>query len=87
MVANTKQCQTLINAAAEEVQRIQESATRLEGLRALYQTAGVDPTGTPLAGNVAAVSAWIDSIRAVADSPVATGLISAYVPTHRGEAL
>lgn len=87
MVADTKKCQTLINAAAEEAERIRAAATRLEGLRALYNAASVSPVGTPLEGNVTAVSAWIDSVRAVADGPVPDGMIAAYVPTHRGEAL
>lgn len=87
MVADTKKAQTLINAAAEEAEKIQAAAARLAGLRSLYQTANVDPTGTPLDGNVAAVSSWISSVQSVAASPVADAMIAAKVPTHLGDAL
>lgn len=86
-VADTKKAQTLINAAAEEAQRIKDAATRLEGLRTLYQTQGVNPAGTPLEGNVTAVSTWIDNVRTVADAAVADAMIAAIVLSHRGEAL
>jgi hypothetical protein len=86
-LSDTKKAQTLINAAAQAAKTLDATAASLEGLRTLYTAAAVDPTGTALQGNVAAVSAWIDSVRAVADDPVVAGLIAAEVPSHRGEAL
>ena len=86
-LSDTKKAQTLINAAARAAKTIDATATMLEGLRALYTAASVDPTGTALEGNVAAVSMWVDAVRAVADDPVVAGLIAAEVPSHRGEAL
>ena len=82
-----KKVQTLINRAAADAQLIKDAADRLEALRTLYTSHNVDPTGTPLQGKVTAVSTWIDDVRAVADAAVATQLIAAVVPSHRGEAL
>ena len=86
-LANTKQAQTLINAAAAEAERIQAASARLQAIRTLYTAANVDPTGTPLEGNVTAVSNWIDNVATVANSAVANSMIAAKVPSHRGEAL
>ena len=86
-ISDSKKCQTLINACAQEAQRIKVAATRLEAIRALYVAASPDPTGTALDGNVPAVSAWIDAVRATADGAVPDGMIAARVPSHRGEAL
>lgn len=87
MVSDTKKCQTLINLAGYAAQQLEVLASQLEAYRAAYQAAGVDPTGTALEGNVAAVSAWINDIRACADDPVTAGLIAAIVPSHRNKAL
>lgn len=86
-VADTKKCQTLINVAAEEVIKLKATVTRLERCRQLFQDQSVDPTGTPLDGKVAQVSAWINEVRAVADSPVANALLAHVVPSHRNAAL
>lgn len=86
-IADTKKCATLINVAAEEVEKLKTAATRLERCRQLFQDQSVDPTGTALDGNVAQVSAWIDSVRAVADDVVANGLLAHVVPSHRNAAL
>ena len=40
-----------------------------------------------LAGNVPAVSAWIDKVKVAAADPVTAGLIAARVETHRNQAL
>ena len=84
---DSKKAQTLINRAAADAQLIKDAADRLDALRTLYTSHNVDPTGTPLQGKVAAVSAWIDAVRAVADAAVANQLLAAVVPSHRGEAL
>ena len=86
-VSNQKKIQTLINAVAEEAQKIKEANTRLQALRTLYTASNVDATGTLLQGNVTAVSNWIDSVNTVANSAVPNGMIAAYVPSHRGKAL
>lgn len=86
-VSDTKKAQTLINKCALIVQRIKGDADELVALRAAYQAQGVDPTGTPLDGHVADVSAWIDAVEGVGDNAVANGLIAAYAPTHRNKAL
>jgi len=87
MVADTKKCQTLINLCAEAASTLQNIASQLETYRDIYVALGIDPTGTPLAGNEALVSAWIEKVKAAAADPVTAGLIAAYVPSHRNEAL
>lgn len=87
MVADAKKVQTLINLAASAAEVIQQQRDVLATVRDLYQTAAPDVTGTPLEGNLAAVNAWMNSVAAVADDPVANALIAAKVPTHRGKAL
>ena len=52
--ADTKKCQTLINKMAEVAETMRAGAAQLEALRTLYQDQNVDPTGTPLDGNIAA---------------------------------
>jgi len=86
-ISDRKKCQTLLNLCALAAQDLESIAAQLETYRSLYQAAGIDPTGTPLDGNVTAVSNWINSIRACADDPVTAGLINAYVPTHQNNAL
>lgn len=86
-LADTKKAQTLINRAAAAAEAIQAASADLEAVRTLYNAANVNPTGTPLQGNVAAVSNWIDSVVTVASSAVADAMIAAKVPSHRGEAL
>ena len=87
MLSDTKKCQTLINVAAEAAQAIQVASAKLQACRAAYVAVNPNPAGTPLAGNVQAVSTWIDGVAAVANAAVADAMIAAYVPTHRGAAL
>ena len=77
MAGDTKKTQSLINAAAVAARDLQAIATKMEGLRTKFQNQAVDPTGTPLAGNVTAVNNWITAIRAVADDAVTAGMIAA----------
>ena len=86
-MGDTKRCQTLINITAEEAGKVRSAATRLEACRAAFVAHRVDPTGTPLQGNVAAVSNWIDDVSAAADAAVVTALINNVVPSHRNAAL
>ena len=87
MVADAKKVQTLLNLAADAAEAIRLQRDILETVRALYVTANPNITGTPLEGNLAAISTWLDDVKAVADDPVVDGLIAARVPTHRGKAL
>lgn len=86
-VANTKKAQTLINLCADAALQLQALASTLETYRALYVANNVNPAGTALAGNVPAVSAWIDKVQSAAADPVTAGLIAARVETHRNQAL
>ena len=82
-----KKCQSLINEVGQKAEQLQGFVSRLKELRTAYQSQGVDPTGTPLENNVAAVKQWIDDLDTLANSAVANGFIAAVVPTHRGKAL
>ncbi len=85
-IADIKKVQTFINVAAQAAQDLDAIATKLEHLRTLWTSHNIDPTGTALDGNVAAVSTWIDAVRAVADSAVPNGLVQHIVPSHRSMA-
>ena len=82
-LADTKKCQHFIDAAAEAAEQVQQAATRLSALRTAFQQAGPDVAGTPLDGNVAAASNWIDDVIAAAGAPVATALVAAKSKRHR----
>ena len=86
-IADKKKVATFIGVAAEEVVKLKATAARLEHLRTLWGQHSPDVTDTPLDGNVAAISTWIDAVRAVADNAVANGLLAGVVPTHRNMAL
>ena len=86
-IADKKKCQTMINIVAQEVQKLQASATRLDTLRSLFVAHAPDTTGTPLDGHLPAISNWIDSVRAAADSAVPNAFLAHVVPTHRDKAL
>jgi len=86
-ISDNKKCQTMINLYAEEVQKLQTSAARLNTLRAAFVTHSPDTTGTALEGKTTAVSSWIDAVISTSTNVVANGLIAAAVATHRGKAL
>lgn len=84
-IADSKQCQTLINVAARAAEQVQQAAATLQACRSAYMAAEPDPSGTALEGNVSAVSGWIDGVVAAAESGVATQMIAAKRPHHREE--
>lgn len=87
MIADSKKNQTLINALAEEAEKIQLASARLEVIKAKFQLQNPSTTGTALDGQMGQANAWMASLKAVADSPIAYSMISARVPSHKGEAL
>jgi hypothetical protein len=87
MVADSKKVQSLINLIATEAEALKASSIRLEALKAKFVAQNPDVTDTPLQGNVGAVNTWLADLKAVADSPVADGMIAARVKSHRGTAL
>jgi hypothetical protein len=86
-ISDNKKCQTLINIIAYSVTDLQRTANKLKACRQAFQTQSVDPTGTPLDGNVSAISTWIDAVDAVATSAVASGFLSHIVAGHENKAL
>lgn len=87
MVADNKKCQTLINVVATCVNDLQVLSGKLQRCRQAYQDQNVDPVGTPLDGNIPAVTGWIDDVVSVADSPVANGFLQHIVEGHENNAL
>lgn len=86
-IADKKKCQTMINLCAEEVQKLQTIAARLNTLRTAFITHSPETTGTALEGKTTAVSSWIDAVISTSTNAVANGLIAAAVTTHRGKVL
>ena len=86
-IADSKKAQTFINIAAAEVAKLQASATRLAALRTAWQSHSPDATGTPLDGNVVAVSNWIDDVISASNNAVANGLVAHVVSSHRSKAM
>lgn len=86
-VADTKKCQTLINAAAAEALIIRAAVARLKLVRTAYQTANPSTVGTVLDGNTAALNASLNAIDTEIAKAVWDTLIGGVVQSHRGEAL
>lgn len=87
MVADTKKVQTMINRTALAMQKVREGVSEMEEVKALFQTANPDVTGTPLDGNITAVNTALTSLKAESDKDIWSTMIAAIVPSHRGEAL
>ncbi len=81
-IAARKKCQSFINVIADEVEKLQAVAARLEAVGAAFQSQSVDATGTALEGHLTEISDWIDGVAASANSAVATGFVAHRVPTH-----
>lgn len=87
MVADTKKCQTMINAAADELENIRAALVRLQVVSGKFSAANPSLTGTALYGKKTALVEGLAALQAAADLEVWTDLIEAKVPSHRGEAL
>jgi len=86
-ISDKKKCQTFINLCAAAAEQAQAAVINLKLYRAAYIAQSVDPTGTPLEGNAAAVSGWIDDMETAAGATVANAMIAAKRPTHKNQAL
>ena len=86
-VSDTKKCQTLINIMGQQALAVRAAVATMKACRTAYLAAGVDPTGTPLEGNVTLVSNAINSLDAEIEAAVWDGMIAAIVPSHRNMAL
>ena len=82
-IADTKKCQHIIDVVAEEVVKFKAVATRLEAIRTAFIAHNPSTVGTPLDGNVATISAWVDSVRTAANSAVPNGFLAAKSSRHR----
>lgn len=86
-IGDNKKVQTMINRLATSMTLIRAQLVEMQAIRTLYTAAAPDPTGTPLAGNVATVGTALDSLQTEVDKAIWTQLIAAKVPSHSGGAL
>lgn len=82
-----KKVADLVNGAAVAAQAIRAQVAILKALRTIFNTVNPSVVGTPLAGNLAALSASIDALDTQANLAVWTAMIAAYVPSHQGNSL
>lgn len=86
-VPDTKKVADLVNAAAVAAQTIRAQVLLLKGLRTTFLAVNPNVTGTPLAGNLTALSNSIDALDTESGKAVWTAMINAYVPSHQGGSL
>lgn len=85
--ADSKKVQTMINVAGRQAQIVRDAVQKMKDTRTAFQTVNPDTTGTPLAGNEAAVSNAITALDAEIGKAVWTSMIAAVVPGHTEEAI
>lgn len=86
-ISDKLKCTTLLRAGGKVAFVLDKVADALEAIRVLHAAASPDTTGTPLEGQLANVSAWIDEVRAVADHPVAVAMRAQASGSHQMKAL
>ena len=86
-VPDTKKVADLVNAAALAATAIRAQVAALKLLRTTYLAVNPSTVGTPLAGNLAALSNSIDALDTESAKAVWTTMIDAYEPTHKGSSL
>lgn len=86
-VPSQKKVADLVNAAALAAQAIRAQVAVLKALRTTFNTVNPSVTGTPLQGNLTALSNSIDALDAESAKAVWTTMINAYVPSHQGNSL
>ena len=87
MASDKKKVQTMVNIVGQQMIVIRAAVARIEAVKAAYQTASPDPTGTPLEGQVPTVKQAITDLAAEVGKAVWTQMIAAIVPSHRNKAL
>ena len=86
-LADTKQVQTMINIAAEQIVIMRAAASTLQDVKDAFLAASPDVTGTVLAGCTASLNSNLNDLQTEIDQNIWTELIAAHVPSHRNEAL
>ena len=86
-ISDKKKCQSLINLVGQRVQSMRDDMAAIAALKAKYVTQSVDPTGTPLGGNVVALNTALTNLGTALNVNIFTQLIAAIVPSHSGDAL
>ncbi len=77
----------MIGIVGQQMIIIRTAMLEIEGVKAAFQTANPDVTGTPLEGQVATVNQAIVDLKAEVDAAIWTQIIAAIEPTHRNAAL
>ena len=86
-IADRKKVQTLINVAGQQALLIRKAVDALKTARTAFLLQNPDITGTPLAGNLAAIAASLSAVDTEIAKPIWSTLIAAIVPTHQNKAL
>ena len=89
MVADSKKCQTFINALGKGAVEIRAAIVEMRRVEADYMASDppCDTTGTALQGNKADLQASLDVLEAEIMKQCWQDQIDAYQPSHRGAAL
>lgn len=82
-----KKVQTLINRCANDMQVVRDAVARIADTRQRFIDSGAGVAGTPLAGNVTALTTAFTALQTEAGRAIWTQLIAAKVPSHEGNAL
>lgn len=86
-ISDTKQVQTMVNIAGQQIQVVRAAVQTIKDVRSAYQALNPDTTGTPIEGNVAALSQALNALDAAASDAVWEVLIAGIVKSHRNKAL
>ena len=86
-VPDPKKVQSMVNICGQQMIEIRAAVQVMTDIKAKFQVANPNVTGTPLAGNVAALNAAYTALKTEVDKAIWTNLIAAIVPTHAGKAL
>lgn len=81
-IADSKKVQSMVNVVGQQAEIIRAAVQAMKDIRTAFNAINPDTTGTPLAGNEAAVSGAIDVLDTEANKAVWTQMIDAVIPSH-----
>ncbi len=87
VATDPKKVATMVGICANQIEIIRAAMIHIEAVKAAFQLANPDVTGTPLEGAVAMVNQAIVDLKTETDKEIWTQLIVARVPSHRNAAL
>ena len=86
-LSDSKKVQSAINHVGQVALDTRAAVAKMNAIIVKFQAANPDVTGTPLAGNKAAMLTAITNLETEINKPVWDALVTAIEPSHRGEAL